>query len=277
MEAINRNFKKEKQGSKITNINETCCSPISAHTTIMTKRSSSKTINFEQCCKKCVLQALCLAKNPMGAYINSLNEIAQHPSPLQKNEFFYRQGDKFKALYIVRSGAIKTYYINKKGEMHVTGFYFPGELFGLDGFTNMLHSSFAIALDTSSVCKISYHKLEKAFQLHPELQRKIMATLCTEIYGQQQLLLSLRQKHADQCLATFLINLSHRQQQRGLSATELLLPMSRQDLAAYLGMAGETMSRLFTRFQEKGWLAAHGHYLTLLNVNALDKLTDTIS
>lgn len=223
----------------------------------------------KQHCEQCALNKLCIAKLADQLGLDALNQITSHPKPHHKGEYFYRQDDAFDSVYIVRSGAVKTYYLNEKGEEHITGFYLPGELFGIDGLNADSHRYSAQALDTTAVCSVPYEALERLYSTHPEIQRRVTDILCEEIFQRQQSLLSLRQSPAEQRLASFLVDISRRLQLRGLCATDLDLPMSRRDIAKYLGLAEETMSRLFTRLQEKKLLSVHGRNIGKLDIEKL--------
>jgi len=228
-------------------------------------------------CKHCALRKICLAKSVDEDSLEALSTIKKHPKPMQKGQHFYRQDDALESVYILRSGAVKTYYIDDRGEEHITGICLPGELFGSDGIGRGRHRYSAIALDTSAICEFPYKSLEQSFQSHPDIQRRVMEMLCSEIYDRQEPLLSLRKIPAEERLATFLTDISSRLKLRGLSPTEFSLPMSRRDIARYLGVAEETMSRLFTRFQNWKLLAATGRSVSISDLPALQDMSMTRS
>jgi len=228
-----------------------------------------------QLCSSCAMHELCLVKSVSEDSKEALSAFIKHRKPVQKGNHFYRQGDDFVSVYVVRSGAVKTYYINENGEEHITRLYLPGELFGIDGIVAGKHKYAAEALDTSAVCEINYFSLEQSFRSHPDIQRRIMEILCSEIYERQQPLLSQRQSSAEERLATFLTNISDRLKIRGLSPTEFRLPMSRREIADYVGVAGETMSRLFTRFQNRGLLSVIGRSVSISDLPSLQDMSVT--
>ena len=203
----------------------------------------------------------------------ALSLFIKHRKPVQKGFHFYRQGDDFDSVYVVQSGAVKTYYINENGDEHITGLYLPGELFGIDGILASEHKYSAEALDTSAICEFNYCSLESSFRSHPDIQRRITEILCSEIEERQ--LLSKHQNTAEERLATFLTNISDHLKLCGLSPTEFSLPMSRRDIAGYLGVAGETMSRLFTRFQNRGLLSVTGRLVSISDLPALQDMSVT--
>jgi CRP/FNR family transcriptional regulator len=154
-------------------------------------------------------------------------------------------------LFAVRSGALKSYCITADGEEQVLGFTLPGELTGMDGLGGISYASSSVVLETSSICELPFHKLEGLCNELPGLHRQLMGVMAKEITADQHMLMLLGKRTAEERLASFLLSLSSRYHQRGLSATEFNLPMSRQDIGNYLGLAIETVSRLFAQFQEK--------------------------
>ena len=103
-----------------------------------------------------------------------------------------------------------------------------------------------------------FERLDELSVLLPQLRRQLMRIMSREIRDDQQMMLLLSKKTADERIATFLINLSARFSARGFSANQFRLPMSRNEIGNYLGLAVETVSRVFTRFQQNGLLEAEG-------------------
>lgn len=224
-------------------------------------------------CKNCSLNKLCLAKSVNDEGLNALTSISHHPRPMQKGERLFRQDEQFNAVYIVHSGAIKTFHLDENGDEQVTGFYLPGDVLGIDGIISGQHKLSAQALNTTTVCVIPFKALEKVMHQHPDIQRRMLEMLCMEIQDKQQPLLLLRHKPAENLLATFLMDISKRFSARGLSAVEFDLPMARCDIASYLGLAGETMSRLFTRFQKMGLLSTRGRTVIINDIDTIQAMS----
>jgi CRP/FNR family transcriptional regulator len=92
-----------------------------------------------------------------------------------------------------------------------------------------------------------------------------MRVMSREIRDDQQMMLLLSKKTADERIATFLVNLSARFRARGFSANQFRLSMSRNEIGNYLGLAVETVSRVFTRFQQNELIAAEGKEIQILD------------
>lgn len=226
-------------------------------------------------CSDCSLNPVCLPIAVRADELDQLDSIIKRSRPLRKGEHLFRPGEAFQSVYAVRSGAFKTCTISEDGEEQVTGFYLPGEILGMDGLSTNTHSNAARALESAAICEIPFARMEQLSQRIPSLQRHFFTLMSREIQNDQQLMLLLTKKPADQRLASFLLNLSSRYARRGLSANRFRLPMSRNDIGNYLGLAVETVSRLFTRLQQAGVLSAEGKEVEILDRQALCDLANS--
>lgn len=240
-------------------------------------RRSDKLLSLDEIkisCRDCSLAELCLPHGMSEAEIEELDKIVKRLPPLQAGQHLYRAGDKGRSLFAVRSGAAKSYCITESGDEQVLGFTLPGELIGLDGLSDGFYFSSSIVLETSSVCEMPFDSLEGLCNTLPGLNRQIMRVAAKEISADQQMLMQLGKRTAEERLASFLLSLSSRFSQRGLSATEFNLPMSRQDIGNYLGLAIETVSRLFAHFQELGLLQVNRKQITILDLARLKAMVE---
>ena len=167
-------------------------------------------------------------------------------------ESLYRAGACFDALYAVRSGFFKSTVALEDGRDQVTGFHMAGEILGMDGIDTESHTADATALEDSEVYIIPYERLSD-----PGLQRQLSRVMSRELVRDQGVMLLLGTMCSAERLAAFLLNLSQRFLARGLSSDEFHLRMTRHEIGSYLGMKLETVSRLFSRFQDEGlvWVA----------------------
>ncbi|GIZ13535.1 fumarate/nitrate reduction transcriptional regulator Fnr [Pseudomonas sp. NCCP-436] len=216
-------------------------------------------------CKDCSLAALCLPISLNMEDMDALDEIVKRGRPLKKGEFLFRQGDTFGSVFAVRSGALKTFSLSDAGEEQITGFHLPSELVGLSGVDGERYPVSAQALETTSVCEIPFERLDDLALQLPQLRRQLMRIMSREIRDDQQMMLLLSKKTADERIATFLVNLSARFRARGFSANQFRLAMSRNEIGNYLGLAVETVSRVFTRFQQNKLLEAEGKEVRILD------------
>ncbi len=233
-------------------------------------KSQGKPLSVQQAhCNTCSLSALCLPVSLNMTDIERLDTIIDKRPPFKKGDLLFDQGQAFHSLFAVRAGSVKTYSVTQDGEEQITGFYFPGELIGLSGVDSGQYPISAKVLETTTVCDIPFARLDDLAGELPELRRQIMRSMSREIRDDQQMLLLLSKKTAEQRLATFLIKLSERFRIRGYSPTRFRLSMSRNEIANYLGLAIETISRLFTRFQKSGLIQVEGKEIDITDLPQL--------
>lgn len=219
-------------------------------------------------CQDCSLARLCLPFNLDENELSRFDGIVKRARPMHKNDYLIRAGDPVQHVYALRSGSMKSYLLSPDGTDQIIGFHLPSELIGLDALGMQRHPSYAVALETSMICAIPVHQLEELAGQIPGLRKQLLQTLGREIHEEHEHYSHTRES-AEQRLAAFLLNLSVRHSRRGLSASHFTLPMSRRDVANYLGLTTETVSRLFTRFRDLNLVAGRGHEVQLLDIRAL--------
>ncbi len=223
-------------------------------------------------CSTCSLNSLCLPIALESDDLDALDEVIKRGRPIQKGEMLFKQGDEFHSIYAIRTGAIKSFTVAPSGEEQITGFHLASELVGLSGYAEDHYPLSAKALETTTVCELPLDKLEGLCDELPGLRKQIMGNMSSEIRQDQQMMLQLSKKSADERLAYFLLELSSRFERRGFSAKAFRLSMSRVDISNYLGLAVETVSRIFTRFQKNNLIATEGKEITMLNMDELNTL-----
>ncbi|MFP5465134.1 MAG: fumarate/nitrate reduction transcriptional regulator Fnr [Gammaproteobacteria bacterium] len=220
-------------------------------------------------CSTCNLHDLCLPYGMNDADVAELERIVSRSRPFSRGRTLFRADEPFRAIYVPRSGAVKTYILGADGSEQIIGFHLPGEVIGLDGMVEHRHQLTAQALELVGVCEVPFDLLEHAAARVPALQHQLMRLMSREIAGKEQQLLTLGDHSPERRLALLLLDLSQRYAQRGFSATEFNLPMSRQDIAAYLRLAAETVSRAFGKLQRDGLVDVDGRLVRITNSVAL--------
>ena len=216
-------------------------------------------------CSDCSLRDLCLPLGLSADDLRTLEGTVKSHRKLNKGEFLYRVGDSFRSLFAIRTGSTKTCEIAADGSVQITGFHLPGELLGIDAINSDKHPCDVIALETTEVCELPFGKLEALARELPGLQHQLFRLMSREVAEEEVQLLMLGRMKAEERLAAFLLSFSKRFQLLGYSPSDLHLPMSRQDLGDYLGLALETVSRLFSRFQDEKLITVQGRNVKLLN------------
>lgn len=220
-------------------------------------------------CGTCNLHDLCLPRGMSDADVAELERIVSRARSHARGKTLFRVDEPFRAIYVPRSGAIKTFTLGVDGSEQIIGFHLPGEILGLDGLVEHEHQVTAQTLELSAVCEVPFDLLEHTAGRVPALQHQLMRLMSQEIASKEHQLLALGDHQPERRLALLLLDLSQRFACRGFSATEFNLPMSRQDIAAYLRLAAETVSRAFGKLQRDGLLQVSGR---LVNIRDLDAL-----
>jgi len=236
--------------------------------------SAASCPNGTTSCQNCRMNPLCLPLALQERDMNQLDRVIERGKPLQRKQTVFFVGDNYQGVYAVRSGAIKTAITNGDGTEQITGFYLPGEIFGWDGLANGRHTNTATALETTAICAIPAQRMDELSLTLPDLGRHFMRLMSREISADQQMLALLGKSSAEQRIAALLLSISNRLERQRLSATRFSLPMSRAEIGNYLGLTVETVSRVFTRFQTKGLIAADKRDITLLAPDQLQALSE---
>lgn len=217
-------------------------------------------------CQECSLRELCLPLGLDEKDVGHLGTIIKRTRKLNKGEFLYRVGDTLRSLFAVSQGSVKTCELSAGGQVQITGFHLAGELVGIDGISSGRHHCDAVALEKTELCELPFDELEQVAHEMPSLQHQLFRLMSREVVHDGELLLMIGKMNAEERLAACLLSFSMRYMKLGLSGTEFRLSMSRQDLGDYLGLALETVSRLFSRFQEEGLLRIEGRNVKIIDL-----------
>ena len=223
-------------------------------------------------CHNCRMSALCLPLALDSSSLDRLDKVIERGRPIHKNKYIFHGGDPFRAVYAIRSGAVKSFCISYDGSEQVTGFYLPGEIFGWDGIDNNTHSNTATTLETTALCEIPFARFEEISRTMPILQKHFMRLMAKELTSDQELIGLLAKSSAEERVASLLLSLSSRLKRQHLSATQFRLPMSRADIGNYLGLTVETVSRVFSRFQSFDLILCDKKEIEIINLNGLSAL-----
>lgn len=225
--------------------------------------------DFSRACVDCRLQDLCLPVGIPRHEVEQLERIVEHRPLLHRGSGLYTEGDRFGSLYAVRSGSLKSVCVSDDGRKQVTAFHLPGDILGFDAITESRHLSSAVALETTSVCELPFDQLHELAHQVSGLQRQMLRIMSRELGAEERMTRVIASSDAEQRLAEFLLNLGARYGLRGYSSREFRLSMSRRDIASYLGLATETVSRVLVRFQERGLIGVRRSAMKILDQDAL--------
>ena len=198
-----------------------------------------------------------------------VDEVVATRRKVSRGDNLFRNGDKFNALYAIRTGFFKTRISAEDGRDQVTGFQMAGEIIGLDGIVSDHHTCDAVALEDAEVCVMPFDRIEELSREITSLQRHVHKIMSREIVRENGVMLLLGSMRAEERLAAFLLNLVQRLHARGFSQSELILRMTREEIGSYLGLKLETVSRTFSKFVEDGVVEVKQRHVRILNADAL--------
>lgn len=220
-------------------------------------------------CSSCRLATYCFPPGINNSHLHLLNELVNQQTILHRNEYVYRTSETFRKIFIIRSGSVKTYKMNSHGEMIITGFYYPGEILGFDAIASKTYQENAIALDTLSLCELNFDELEKLSSKFPSYQHQLIKLMSEKISTNFFLNLS---SSAESKIAFFLLTISNKMKNYGTSGINFSLSMTREDIARYLGLATETVSRIFSKLQLNNILECSKKNIIVKNYSQLECL-----
>ena len=220
-------------------------------------------------CLHCRLSTLCLPYGLKQDEINKLESIVKQKRPIKSDEHLFRQDEECQSLFAVKSGSFRSFIADNDGAEQTIGFYLPGELKGLDALKDgHLHCS-VIALETASVCELPLADLNELCSQIPSLQAQVMRIIGSQIVSDHDKIVLLGNRSAREKMATFLLMLSQRYNALGYSGTEFNLTMRRHDIANFLGLTIETVSRQLGNLSRLGIISVKQRGI---QINKLDSL-----
>jgi CRP/FNR family transcriptional regulator, anaerobic regulatory protein len=220
-------------------------------------------------CEDCALFNLCFAQEMSNDEREELNRVLKRQQPVERNAHLFHGGQHLKSVTVVRSGSVKAYQLSQEGDEIVSGFYLPGEIIGLDGFANETHPGFAVALEDSRTCEIPFRDFMNMLNKSPKLNQVMLRLLSEEMTETRELLLVVGRLDARTRVALFLLSMSRRLARRNQDPDQFRLTMDRRDIANYLGLTIETVSRTMSALQREGTIEVRGKLVGILDRQAL--------
>jgi len=224
-------------------------------------------------CEDCGLDPVCQALDYAEESSGVPDGVLLRRRPLERGEILFSQEDAFGSIFAVKSGSFKTFVDYTGQSKQVIGFQFPGELIGVEAMSQKTYPCTARALEKSSVCELRIARLPESGRPIEALQASIIELLGQEVAFNHQIVSALVHQSAEQRISGFLLSLSSRLARRGLPSLEFTLTMSRTDIGNYLGLAGETVSRVLTRMDRAGAIRLQRKRIFIHDRIALQQLT----
>ncbi len=221
--------------------------------------------HLETRCEDCALFGLCFAQDLSTEERSLLNKILKRQQPVERNEHLYHGGQSLKSVTVVRSGSVKAYQLSNDGDEIVSGFYLPGEIIGLDALASGRHPGAAVALENSRTCEIPLKEFVRMLHGSPRLNQVMLNLLSEEMAETRELLLVVGRLDARTRVALFLLSMSRRLSRRNQDPDQFRLTMDRRDIANYLGLTIETVSRTLSALQRERVIEVRGKLVNVLD------------
>ncbi|MCK9605712.1 MAG: Crp/Fnr family transcriptional regulator [Methylomonas sp.] len=225
-----------------------------------------------QGCRECGKIKRCFANDLVGNPLDPVTPNLLHDLIQPKGRYIYYQGEDIKNLFFLKAGSVKNIYANNQGDQQIINFYFPGEVIGLAHLYHSYYLSSAITLEKSIVCAFSLPFIQANCEKFPNLLKNILEHFNAEILHCHESLLAINHGIASKRLGVFLLDLIHRQNLAHNRPILIRLTMSRADIANYLGLAPETVSRVLGKYEKSGLILANKKKIQINNLNKLTAL-----
>ena len=223
-------------------------------------------------CLHCDMNAVCHPPSLNVQELESLDQWFPTRRRLQRGETLFELGEPFNAIYAVRSGFFKTLVPSESQRDQITGFLMTGEILGMDGIGGGQHACRAVALEVSEVCLMPYGNVDEIATSFPTLHAHLNRLMSQRIVQDQAAFQILANMRSEARLAAFILDLGKRFSRLGYSPNTFVLRMTREEIGSYLGLSLETVSRLFSRFQEDGLVDVQTRHLQITNPEALAEI-----
>jgi CRP/FNR family transcriptional regulator len=219
----------------------------------------------------------CEARNKAVCGVLDCANLAQFKNlgwtmKLSPGQTLFYEGDPATRVFTLTRGTLKLYKLLADGRRHVTGFMHPGNFLGIS--IDDEHAFSAEALEDAQLCWFPRNRFDDFVEEHSSMERELYLMAAHELAAAQQQMVLLGRKTATERLASFLMLLSERA--NGDCASSIKLPMSRSDIADYLGLTKETVSRVFSAFRRDRVIRLRSvNEVEIVDRGALEQLADS--
>ncbi len=224
-------------------------------------------------CLDCRVAHLCLPAKIKKNVLSNTDQLQFHSKILNPGDHLCHQGEKHQHLYLLRSGMLKSYFNKENGDEFVMQFHLPPELFGWEGIDDEQLSFSIVALDYSNVCEIPLSQLNKLISLYPEIQSQVFALTNQTIRKNN---ITMLRTTAEQKVSTFILLLSKHNRSLGQPDFLCNLTMTHQDIANYLRIAPETISRILHNLQHRGLIKVTRKKIYINNIEKLHYVSNGV-
>lgn len=223
---------------------------------------------YSPSCSRCAMQNLCFVHGLHANDLNRLDQLLDHKLSFRKGDVLFNAGDTAQSVYAIRSGLIKLYSTQGEQEL-IHDFYLLGDLVGLEGLANRQHHYTAKVIEDVQVCAVSFDQLDFISQEIPELNTQLLRLMSQNIVKERQHARVLTHKTAEQKMAEFLIEMIEKLRSRGYDYLQFRLGILHRDVANFLNLTPETISRVLAKFNREGLLSWKKKEVKVMNLTKL--------
>jgi CRP/FNR family transcriptional regulator len=221
-------------------------------------------------CQDCRARKLAICAALGDSELAKLHEIVSHVRLAPGQTLFY-EGDPANRVFNVATGTLRLSKLLADGRRQVTGFALPGDFLGLS--TEGMFTCSAEAVTDAGICRFDAREFSDLCAKFTNLERRLLDKARDDLVAAQEQMLLLGRKAPVEKIASFLLDLSERASAWGMPESPVLLPMSRADIADYLGLTIETVSRSFTKLRSVGAIELpESHRVVLCDIKKIKDL-----
>lgn len=223
-------------------------------------------------CSGCSVRPLTICAPLSPRELTVMAEIVT-PVTCEAGQPVFDEGEPSTHLFNVTRGAVRVYKLLPDGRRQVTGFLFPGDFLGLSNGEQETYAYSAEAMTEVDLCRFPRRSLEVVIEENIKLEKRLLRMAANELAVAQDQMLLLGRKTARERVASFFLSLSERAVKRGQPGNPISVPMSRTDIADYLGLTTETVSRTVTQLKTEHLIRLlSGGKIELADMDALRDL-----
>ena len=221
-------------------------------------------------CNQCSMQSICVPAGLISSDVDLLDKSSRDPHLYNKRSMVYSPDQPMHSLFAIKSGSVKCYTIDSDGKQQITSFHLAGDIIGMESIAKGAAVTYCEALETSMLCEIN---LSRLFAQNLNGVDKNLLQLLSRRIGQRNVhYLNVVNTTAEKRVASFIMAIGEHLHEHGFSRYEFRLPMTRTDIANYLGLAVETVSRVFTSFKTQGLIETEQSFVKIKAAQELQQL-----
>lgn len=238
----------------------------------MTSGSSLRIVSRSGLCEQCQVRDVAACAVLEGWELSRLESIATN-KVYEPGTTIFDEAEEAPYIFNITEGTARLVKLLPSGKRQIVGFAYPGDMLGLSAYGNYTCSGEAIS--PVKACRFPRKQLLNLLEEFPLLKTRLLDIAAEQLSGAQDQMLLLGRKSPVEKLASFLLRIAGTHRACGARQNEIDLVMTRSDIADYLGLTIETVSRTFTKLKTDGLITLSGKHRVVINdMSALQDLAE---